>query len=134
MTDQIPKNVMLIEPDAWLAELYQTALKRAGLAVSWAKSAADALELCDKHRSDLIITDLRLDGYDGLALLHELASYDDTREIPVVLLSNSSKSEMPLNEERWKHYGVVEYLHKPRTKPADLARAAEHILLDWRAK
>ncbi len=115
-------KILLVEDDAWLAELYQTALEfEDECKVFTAASADRALEVLDQHSDiDLIILDMFLPEHNGIEFLHELASYTDINIIPVIVLSSVYKHDFGMNEERWKHYGVVKYLYKPSTKPKDL--------------
>jgi CheY-like chemotaxis protein len=115
-------KILLVEDDAWLAELYQTVLQsEENCQVFMASSADTALETLDQHSDvNLIVLDMFLPEHNGIEFLHELASYTDINTIPVIVLSSVYKHDFGMNEERWKHYGVVKYLYKPSTKPKDL--------------
>ena len=56
---------------------------------------------------DLIFLDLLLDGPDGFTFLNELASYEDTMRIPVVVVTALSVAAPELAE-----YNVVAVLNK----------------------
>lgn len=115
-------KIILVEDDAWLADLYQTVLEsESGCKVLAAASADEALELLDSNSGvDLIVLDMFLPEHNGIEFLHEVASYTDINTIPVIVLSSVYKHDFAMSEERWKHYGVVNYLYKPSTKPKDL--------------
>lgn len=115
-------KIILVEDDAWLAELYQNVLEsEKNCQVFVAGSAASTLELLDQYADvDLIVLDIFLPEHNGIELLHELASYGDLSSIPIIMLSSVYKHDIAMSEERWKHYGVVKYLYKPSTKPQDL--------------
>lgn len=120
------RSVLLVEDDVWLSELYGKALERRDKTdVLYANSASSALKILDKGPVDLLILDIFLDRHNGIELLHELSSYNDTRLTPVIILSAVSEHdfEMPIN--RWEQYGVVKYLYKPTTKPQDLIEEVE---------
>jgi response regulator of citrate/malate metabolism len=115
-------KLLLVEDDAWLAELYQTVLSSSKTCeVLHATTADAALDLLDQNSDvDLIILDMFLPEHNGIEFLHELASYTDTNTVPVIVLSSVYEHDFKMTEERWKHYGVVKYLYKPETKPKDL--------------
>lgn len=114
-------KVLLVEDDVWLGELYGKSLEReADIEVLYAKSAGDALKVLDLNSVDLIILDIFLGANNGIELLHELASYNDTKKIPVLILSAVSEYDFGMEKSRWEQYGVIDYLYKPNTKPADL--------------
>jgi len=62
--------------------------------------------------------------------LHEIASYQDTKDIPIILLTTISKIEFGIDDERWRAYGVTKYLHKPDTKPYQLVSVVDELLLN----
>lgn len=119
-------SILMVEDDVWLRELYGQALERLkDVSVKYAKSAGAALKILDSQSVDLIILDIFLDSHSGVELLHELASYNDTRLTPVIILSAVSESDFGMSHERWSQYGVVKYLYKPNIKPKDLVKAVE---------
>ena len=123
-------TILLVEDDVWLRELYGQSLERVkDVSVEYAKSAGEALKILDLKSVDLIILDIFLDRHSGVELLHELASYNDTRLTPVIILSAVSENDFNMSHERWSQYGVVKYLYKPNTKPKDLVEAVEFQLL-----
>lgn len=126
------KHILLIEDDAWLAELYQDILQlNPNITVITARDASQALDaLSDDAAIDLIVLDLFLPGHSGIEFLHEIASYDDINTIPVIVLSSVFQHDFGMSTQRWKHYGVVEYLYKPKTKPEHLVAAVEKQLAE----
>lgn len=124
------KQIVLVEDDAWLAEMYQDVLAQlSGVAVRWAGDAAQALELLDEMPADLILLDMFLPGHNGIEFLHEIASYADTGRTPVIILSAVHEHDFAMSRDRWRQYGVVEYLYKPVIKPPVLIAAVQKQLL-----
>lgn len=121
------KHILLIEDDPWLADLYRDVLQlNKNITVQCARSADEAFTALDEAVSiNLIILDMFLPGHSGIEFLHELASYDDINTIPVIILSSVYQHDFGMSSERWSHYGVVQYLYKPKTKPNDLIAAVE---------
>lgn len=119
-------QLLLVEDDAWLAELYSDSLTAAGFSVQVAASAEAALTQLDTQpQTALIVLDMFLPDHNGIEFLHELASYTDINNLPVVVLSAVPARDFAMPVERWKHYGVVEYLYKPQTKPDQLVAAVK---------
>ena len=84
-------------------------------------NAIEAVKAIDETGvPDLIFLDILLDGLDGFTLLNELASYDDTAKIPVVIISS-----LDLNGRDLSIYGVVGVLSKDTMKPKDVRRYVE---------
>ncbi len=114
--------LLLVEDDRWLAELYTSVLGEAAkLKIRHAETAEAALAMLETSQPSLILLDLFLPGFSGLELLHELASYEDTNATPIIIISSVPERDLGLSRERWRHYGVVDYIYKPTTKPRDIA-------------
>lgn len=124
------KHLLLIEDDPWLAELYSDVLSELSDShVHHASTAKKAFELLNQHAIDIIILDMFLPDHNGVEFLHEVASYDDSQKIPIIILSAVNEHDFGMSDERWRQYGVVQYLYKPTTKPAQLATAVKQHLL-----
>ena len=68
---------------------------------------------------DLIFLEILLDGPDGFTLLNELASYEDTARIPVVVVT-----ALRLRRESLAEYNVVGVLDKETMWPEEIAAYA----------
>lgn len=122
-------TILLVEDDVWLAELYRDILQTIdGCKVLHAPNAEAALAHIDTSQLNLIILDMFLPQHNGIELLHELASYDDSSKVPVVILSSVSPNDFGMSDERWRQYGVQRYLDKSKTKPQDLVVAVKKQL------
>lgn len=118
-------QVLLIEDDPWLGELYAQLLGREHH-VTWLRDAYDAMEHIDQQRPDVIVLDIMLPWANGVQLLHELASYGDTAAIPVVLFSAALPDD--LDEQALRAYGVVAALDKTTVKPAQVLQTINGVL------
>jgi CheY-like chemotaxis protein len=121
-------HILLIEDDAWLADLYRDVLQAGAHQVTIAPDAPTAIGLFDGAHIDLIVLDLLLPGAGGVQLLHELRSYPDTATIPVVIHSALDPKAQQIDEKSWKAYGVVAYVYKVASRPHDLLRAVNRIV------
>jgi DNA-binding response OmpR family regulator len=100
-------NVLIIEDDQWLAELYAKKLMQKNCQVVVAHDALTAMDQIDIQRPDIIILDLLLPASNGLAFLHELRTYEDTRHIPVIVATT-----VTMNPRELEGYGVSAVLDK----------------------
>lgn len=115
------KKVLLVEDDKWLSDLYAGAVGKEVELVR-AATAEEALTAIDTRTIDIIVLDMFLPGHNGIELIHELASYQDSLQIPIIILSSVAERDFGLKKHRFMHYNIVEYLYKPAVKPADVAR------------
>lgn len=119
------QEVLIIEDDEWLSEQYSRILKLSGYGVKTSSNALLAIDIIDKKIPDIIILDILLTGNTAFALLHELQSYTDTANIPIIICSNLSSN---LNIDELKKYGIQLILDKTKMKPDDLTSAIRSLI------
>jgi two-component system response regulator len=115
-------EILLVEDNPTDAELTIRALTRKNLAnkVVWVKDGAEALdfifakgEYSDRNAEELpklILLDLRMPKVDGLEVLQKIKAEENTRRIPVVVLTSSQEDRDIV--ESYK-LGVNSYVSKP---------------------
>lgn len=118
--------VLLVEDDEWLAEQQEREIKSAGFNVKRSYYAMEAIQLIDELHPDAIVLDVLLAGSTAFALLHELQSYEDTGDIPIILCTNLANE---LSLEDLTSYGVKRILDKSLMMPDDLVAAIRSVLL-----
>ena len=113
-------QVLLVEDDQALAQMYRVKLERDGYTVRVAGDGIEALAMFDDDwLPDLIFLDIRLPRMDGLAFLERLRGSQRTKNIPVVIVSNYSEEELV---SRGLQLGALEYLIKSQTTPGQLSQ------------
>lgn len=80
----------------------------------------DAINSIDEQFPDLIFLDILLTGPDGFTLLNELASYQDTAQVPIVIVSSINLADRDLSA-----YGVVGILNKDTLTPKEIKEYVE---------
>jgi len=118
-------KVLLVEDDAWLAEVEAEMLQSAGFEVRYAPHAQSAIEQIDDTLPDVIVLDMLLTGTTAIALLNELQSHGDSRHIPVILCSNLA-SQFSIDDLR--PYGVKRLVDKTTMQLDDLVTAVRSVL------
>jgi DNA-binding response OmpR family regulator len=114
-------NVLLIEPDKLLGQIYQAALQSAGCRVAHCFDAQAAIAAADKRRPDVVVLELQLAGHSGFEFLYEFRSYADWQDIPVILNTGAPKRKFfGKFPQIVKSFGVSDYLYKPQTNLQDL--------------
>ena len=120
MSDDV--EVLFIEDDPTVAQMYKLKLELDGYHVTMAKDGEEGLQHATANPPDIIFLDIRLPKMDGFAVLEALRSAENTRHVPVVILSNYGERELV---ERGLKLGALEYLIKSQTTPANLSRGVE---------
>ena len=115
-------RVLFVEGDPTVAQMYRLKLELDGYQVIMAKDGEEGLRLANEVDPDIVFLDIRLPKVDGFAVLEGLRSYDRTRNVPVVILSNYGEQDLI---EKGLRLGALEYLIKSQTTPANLSRGVE---------
>jgi len=89
-----------------------------------AGDGAEALGILGQNRVDLVLADLNMPVMDGIEMIYHMRGSDDTRHIPVVIVSTES-SQTRL--EKLLSDNVKDYLHKP-FKPEDFKKVIENAI------
>ena len=105
------ESVLVIDDDAAIGKVLVALLKQGGHEVRSAASAEAGLADLEAHPVDLVLSDVRMPGMDGMQLLDEVqAKYPD---VPVVLLT--AHGSVALAVEAMKR-GAADFVQKPFEK------------------
>ena len=118
-------NILVIEDDVWLAELFERTLRSVEYETRSVPNGHLAMELIDANPPDAIVLDMLLTGGTAMTLLHELQSYSDTASIPIILCTNLAAQ---LDIKIVAPYGVKRILDKTTMQPDDVVTAIRSVL------
>ncbi|MCU9839342.1 MULTISPECIES: response regulator transcription factor [Ruegeria] len=104
------RRVLLIEDEPNIAEAIRFLLTRDGWHVETHADGADAVEKIAGASADLIILDVMLPGKSGMDILRELRDRDDTRDLPVLMLTARGQSR---DRDMAEKAGVSRFMTKP---------------------
>jgi DNA-binding response OmpR family regulator len=118
-------RVLLIEDDRLLRKACEVGLQKRGFAVLTAADGEEGIQQARAGSPDLILLDMLMPKLSGIQTLLVLKKDEQTRRIPVVILSNSSiESDM----QKAKELGAIGYLVKASLSLQELAdRVASYI-------
>lgn len=117
-------KVLLIEPDAVLAEAISAAFTKRKHQVTWRRSAQKALDALDETVPDLIVLEIQLGLHNGIEFLYEIRSYPEWQNIPVVVHTLNAKVLDRQFTNAFADLDVRAVLYKPRTSTQQLV----HVL------
>ena len=116
-------RILIVDDDADLLKLLQIRLQANGYEISCASSGEEALARVAAVRPDLVITDLRMDGMDGMALFEAL--HHSRPGLPVIILTAHGSIPDAVAATR---KGVFGYLTKPFDSKQLLAEVEQALL------
>jgi DNA-binding response OmpR family regulator len=111
-------DVLLIEDDPAVLEMYRMKLTLDGYRVSTAEDGDEGLKKAAELIPDIIFLDIRLPKKDGFEVLQALRQSPSTATIPVIILSNYGEKELV---DRGLTLGAHEFLIKAHTTPTSLS-------------
>jgi len=114
------RRILLVEDNAFNADMLTRRLERAGFAVILAEDGLLAIDRARMDRPDLILMDVSLPNIDGLEATRRLKADEATVAIPVIVLTAHA---MMSDREAAFASGCQEF----ETKPVEFARLLEKI-------
>jgi len=83
--------IVIIEDEPDILELLGYTLRREGFDVMTSSSGETGLNLVRKQKPDLVLLDLMLPQKDGLEVCRELKASENTKHIPIIMVSAKSE-------------------------------------------
>jgi DNA-binding NtrC family response regulator len=118
----VSRAVLIVDDDRDMAEMLVTGLGRRGFRASACASAEQALATLAQGRVDVLVTDLRLGGMDGVELCTRVVA--EYPALPVVVMTAFGAVEVAVAALRAR---ATDFFSKPFDVDA-LADAIEHIV------
>jgi CheY-like chemotaxis protein len=105
-----PFHILVVDDVAENRDVLQRRLEREGHAVSCAANGREALERTGAQAFDLILLDILMPEVDGFEVLRRLKQSEDTRDIPVIMISALDDLDSVV---RCIEQGAEDHLTKP---------------------
>ncbi len=116
-------SILVIDDEEDIRSTLAEILEDEGYAVLTAAGGEEGLRLAREHLPDLVLSDVRMEGMDGMELVRRLAEEPATAAIPVVLMTGNPGEE---GQRLALELGADGYLPKPFS--------ADHMLRTLRAR
>jgi CheY-like chemotaxis protein len=113
-------TMVIIEDDAAVAEYYATLFRGNGYRVEVANDGVSGVDLCARVQPQVIMLDVMMPRQNGILVLQTLRASEETRNTPVVVLSNFSE---PTLIKRALQLGALEYVIKTQVEGSALLQA-----------
>ena len=103
-------TILIVEDEAAVREMTGFALNRAGYDILEAGDIREAEARIAERRPDLILMDWMLPGLSGLEFTRRLKQDENTREIPIIMLTARGEED---DKIKGLEIGVDDYVTKP---------------------
>lgn len=117
-------QVLAVDDSRTMRDMLRMALSGAGIETHLAEDGVHGLEVLDEiDRPDAIITDINMPRMDGFGFIEAVRARDETRTIPILVLSTESAAEL---KARAREGGATGWIVKP-FDPEKLVKALNMV-------
>ena len=117
-------QVLIVDDDQSMVETLTKVMTRRGFSVTWKTSAPEALKVLDEQDFDVVVTDLHMEGMNGLDFCERLTA--NRPDVPVVMITAFGSLDSAVSAIR---VGAYDFITKPFDVEAlrlTLSRAIQH--------
>ena len=121
-------KILVVEDEEGARELFNTILTDEGYEVTLANDGQDALSCMRGGSFDLVVTDIKMPGMDGLQLLQEIRKAGSQADVIMVTAYGEVESYL-----KAMSLGAAEYINKP-IRIKELKRIVNKVLSERKAR
>lgn len=126
MTKTKKPLICLIDDDDTLLKMYSLKFKIDGFKVICAKNGTEGLALVKKQKPDIVLLDIVMPDQSGFQVLKRLKRKEETKQIPVILLTNL---DSPEDRRTGCELGALYFLPKAEYLPKEVSKLVKEILV-----
>lgn len=119
------KKILIIEDDYFLVEACKTKFENAGYTVESAQNGEEGLEKISDYKPDLILLDLLMPIMDGFEVLKKLKQDDNTKDIPVMMITNLWQED---DRDQALALGATDYVVKSNIALNELVQKVDKLV------
>ena len=124
-------KVLMIEDDPLVSRMYTKVFRFEGIEVEVAKDGEEGVAMAKSIKPNLIFCDVMMPRMNGIQVLENLKSDVNTKDIPVIMLTNLSGTH---DAENAVKKGAAGYMVKSEYKPKEIAEKAKEYLASLASK
>jgi PAS domain S-box-containing protein len=101
-------KILIVDDEPTIVRLLDMSLKSDGYDTCTASSGEEALDVFEKQSPDIVVTDIKMPGMDGLELLKRIKERDPDKEVIIVTGHGDIDSTITALQ-----YGASDFINKP---------------------
>lgn len=121
-------KILIVEDDVLISTMYKDILTFDKYDVVTAGDGQEGLEKAVTEKPTLILLDIMMPKMNGLEFLEKLKSNPETKEIPVIVMTNLSGDH---DAQAALTKGAVKYIVKSKYTPKEVAKMVKEILAGY---
>lgn len=118
-------NIIIVEDDPMISEIYQKKFSDSGFHVMVAESGDQALALAKKEKVDVVLLDLIMPKMNGFEVIEALRSGDYDKNIKIIIFSNLNQKE---DHDKAMKLGANGFILKADYTPSALVKEVERLM------
>jgi len=119
------ENVLIVEDDITLRDMYAERLRAEGFVVDVAGDGEEGLAHLARHKPDVMLLDLMMPKVNGFNVLDIMKTTPEYKGIPVIILTALIQDE---NKLRGLTSGASDYIVKSETMPGEVIAKIRAVL------
>ena len=120
-----PRQVLIVEDDDLLTQMYQASLANSGFVLRWEKDGESAWAALQSYVPDLVILDIMLPKMNGLEILTKLRSDPRLTHVAVVVMTSLMD---PTDQQKALSLGATAYWVKKDVNMLTFANSLQSFL------
>ena len=117
------EKILVVDDEENVRHLLRSILGKKYIVLE-AKDGEQAVDMASSHKPDLVLMDIMMPNVDGYAACHQIKENQDTKAIPVVMLTAVGHE---LNKKLAQQMGASGYITKP-FRPLELMNTVKCFL------
>ncbi|OIP24523.1 hypothetical protein AUK11_03155 [bacterium CG2_30_37_16] len=117
--------ILIIEDDPYILKMYELKLGMEGYEVKTAVNGKIGVEKVGEKKPDLILLDILMPEMDGFEVLEHLKGDPDTKNLPVLVLSNLGQED---HINKVMSFGVQGFIVKSQYTPSQVVDAIKGVI------
>jgi DNA-binding response OmpR family regulator len=118
-------KIAIVEDDPTISQMYRMKFEADGFDVELATDGKTGIDMVQNFLPDIILLDLQMPGMNGDEVLSEIRAHDWGKDIPVIILTNTSKEESPKVIE---NLNVAGYILKAELTPRQVVERVKETI------
>lgn len=111
-------NILLIDDDSFLRDMYATKFTQEGFSVSVARNGEEGAKIFeDEGPFDVVLLDMIMPGITGVELIEKLKMSPKAKDVDFIVLSNQGEES---DIDTAKKVGAKGYIIKAETIPSEV--------------
>ena len=118
-------KIAIIEDDPIISQMYWMKFEADGFDVRMAGNGKIGVDLVKSFKPDIILLDIQMPEMDGAAALKLIREHKDSKDTPVIILTNLGEEEAP---SEMRSLGISSYIVKANNTPRQVVAHVKNTI------